>query len=187
ECRWAGGASAAPQIELPSPLSPMPDFSGRRAYNRASARPAKPPSSGFSFRWAHPGPSLLWFSATNLHGDRHMRVTIGSIIAAVAFLAADLTLAQTQLNRRQERELMELLAEVGASCERISRTQAIGQLDNRDTLMAVACTSGEQYVILLDRRARMEFYSTCEAPAAANKIGRASCRASCSVADAARP
>lgn len=97
-----------------------------------------------------------------------MRVTITAMMAALAFLAADLTLAQTQLNRRQERELMEIFAEIGASCERISRTQAIGQLDNRDTLMAIACTSGEQYVILLDRRARMQFYSTCEALAEAN-------------------
>lgn len=97
-----------------------------------------------------------------------MRATTISIMAALTFLSADLALAQSDLNRRQEREVMELFAEIGATCERISRTQAIGELDNGDSLMAVACTSGEQYVLLLDRRARMQFYSTCEALAEAN-------------------
>ena len=97
-----------------------------------------------------------------------MRATIISIIAALAFIVTEVTLAQTGLNRRQERELMEIFTEIGASCERISRTQTVGELDNRDTLVAVACTSGEQYAILVDRRGRMSFYSTCEALAEAN-------------------
>lgn len=88
--------------------------------------------------------------------------------AGVALLVSTSIFAQSELNRSQEREVMDILEEVGGECERISRTQPVGRLPNNDTLMAVACTGGEQYVIVIDSRARMQFYSTCEALAEAN-------------------
>lgn len=88
--------------------------------------------------------------------------------ALVTFTVATGAWGQSQLNRSQERQVIEIITEVGGTCERVSRTQAVGQIDNGDTLMAIACTGGEQYVIRVDRRARMEWYSTCAALAEAN-------------------
>lgn len=84
-------------------------------------------------------------------------VTIGMAVATTA-------LAQTSLSRSQEREAIEVITSIdGASCERIVRTQTIGQLDDRTTLMAVACSGGdnERYVVRLDQRGNMTFYATC--------------------------
>lgn len=97
-----------------------------------------------------------------------MRNKVIAMAAGAALLASASAWSQSDLNRRQEQEVVNIITEVGGTCERVSRTQAVGRLDNNDTLMAVACTGGEQYVILLDSRARMQFYSTCEALAEAN-------------------
>lgn len=90
-----------------------------------------------------------------------------ALMAILAF-AAGTVLGQTSLNRKQEKEVVTILADVGATCTKISRTQAVGQLPDKSVLMAVACTDGGQYVILMDRRANMSFYSTCENLAKAN-------------------
>jgi hypothetical protein len=94
-------------------------------------------------------------------------VSIAAVVVAV--VATGSARAQGQLNRKQEREVLEILASVGGTCEQISRTQAVGTLPSKDTLMAVACAGGEQYVILVDTRARMQYYATCAALAEANK------------------
>jgi hypothetical protein len=86
-----------------------------------------------------------------------LSVTIGLAVAGTA-------LAQTSLSRSQERDAIETITAVeGASCERVIRTQTIGELDDRTTLMAVACSGGEneQYVVRLDQRGNMTFYATC--------------------------
>ena len=72
-------------------------------------------------------------------------------------------LAQTTMTRSQEREALEVITGVGGTCERVTRTQTVGELDDRTTLMAVACEGGEdqRYVVRLDQRGNMEFYSTC--------------------------
>jgi hypothetical protein len=72
--------------------------------------------------------------------------------------------AQTTLNRSQEAEALKIITDVGGVCERIVRTQTIGQVDDSTTLMAVACAGGEEerYVIQLNSRAEMTWYSTCK-------------------------
>jgi hypothetical protein len=87
-----------------------------------------------------------------------LSVVFGATIASTA-------LAQTSLSRSQEREAIETITAIdGATCERIVRTQTIGQLDDRSTLMAVACSGGEEehYVVQLDQRGNMSFYATCK-------------------------
>ena len=91
-----------------------------------------------------------------------------AIAFGLAVFVVGTVFAQTSLNRRQEQEVLQLVADVGGACEKISRTQVVGTLPNKDTLMAVSCTGGEQYVVLVDQRARMTFYSTCAALAEAN-------------------
>ena len=91
-----------------------------------------------------------------------------AIAAGLTVFVAGTVDAQSRLNKKQEQDVLEVLAGVGGACEKISRTQPVGQLPNKDTLMAVSCTGGEQYVVLVDQRARMTFYSTCAALAEAN-------------------
>lgn len=90
------------------------------------------------------------------------RTTILIAAAGVAF--SSVALSQTALNRSQEREAIEVIQGVGGSCERVTRTQTIGRVDDNTTLMAVACTGGEaeRYVLALDNRGNMTFYATCE-------------------------
>ena len=73
-------------------------------------------------------------------------------------------LAQTGMNRSQEKEAVGVVTEAGGTCERIVRTQTVGKLDDGTTLMAVACNGGdeERYVLQLDQRGNMTFYATCE-------------------------
>lgn len=86
------------------------------------------------------------------------------LTAACGVALSGVALAQTTLNRSQEREAVEVITGVGGTCERVTRTQTIGRVDDATTLMAVACSGGEQerYVIQLDNRGNMSFYSTCE-------------------------
>jgi len=91
-----------------------------------------------------------------------MRIT--TICAVIALTVTSTALAQTTMNRRQQEEATAVIIEVGGTCERIVRSQAIGELEDRTTLMAIACSGGEheQYVLQLDRRGNMMFYATCE-------------------------
>ena len=89
------------------------------------------------------------------------------LTGAVGMIIASTALAQTSLNRSQEREAIEVISAVeGAFCERVIRTQTIGELPDNTTLMAVACDGGDQpnvsFVISLDQRGNMSFYSTCD-------------------------
>jgi hypothetical protein len=91
-----------------------------------------------------------------------MRKTI--LTAVIGMAVAGTALAQTTFNRSQEAEAMAAITAVGGTCERIVRNQAIGQLDDNTTLMAIACQGGEaeRYVLSLDQRGNMTFYATCE-------------------------
>ena len=86
-----------------------------------------------------------------------------TLLAASCLVIATGALAQTTLNRSQEREAVGVITDVGGVCERVVRTQTIGQVDDNTTLMAVACEGGEDsnYVIQLDNRGNMAFYATC--------------------------
>jgi hypothetical protein len=91
-----------------------------------------------------------------------MRKTIATAVIGMALAVT--ALAQTSFNRSQETEAIEAVTAVGGTCERVIRNQAIGQLDDNTTLMAIACQGGEaeQYVLSLDQRGNMAFYATCE-------------------------
>lgn len=97
-----------------------------------------------------------------------MRKTIVAAVIGMAF--ASTALAQTTFNRSQEREAIEVITGVGGTCERVVRNQAVGQLPDNTVLMAIACNGGEEerYVLQLDQRGNMAFYSTCVALAEAN-------------------
>jgi hypothetical protein len=89
------------------------------------------------------------------------------LIGAAGMIVASTALAQTSLNRSQEREALEVITAVeGAFCERVVRTQIIGELPDNTTLMAVACDGGDNpnvsYVLSLDQRGNMSFYATCD-------------------------
>jgi hypothetical protein len=91
-----------------------------------------------------------------------MRTTIP--VAVICMSVAGMALAQTTLNRTQEQEAVKLITDVGATCERVVRTQTIGQVDDSTTLMAVACAGGEEerYVLQLNNLGEMAWYATCE-------------------------
>jgi hypothetical protein len=97
-----------------------------------------------------------------------MRRTI--LTAAIGMAVAGTAMAQSSLNKKQEKEAIDVITGVGGTCERTVRTQTVGQLPDKTTLMAVACNGGdeERYVLSLDQRGNMSFYSTCEALAIAN-------------------
>ena len=97
-----------------------------------------------------------------------MRKTIVMAAIGIAFTGA--ALAQTSLNRTQEAEALAVIIGVGGTCERVVRTQTIGELDDNTNLMAIACLGGEeqQYVIQVDQRGNMAFYSTCKILAEVN-------------------
>jgi len=86
------------------------------------------------------------------------------LAAAIGVAFSGVTMAQTALNRSQEREAIEVITGVGGACERVTRTQTVGRIDDNTTLMAVACSGGEaeRYVLALDNRGNMTFYATCE-------------------------
>ena len=73
-------------------------------------------------------------------------------------------MAQTGMNRSQEREAIGVISEAGQVCERIIRSQTIGRIDDGTTLMAVACEGGtdQRYVIQLDNRGNMSYAATCQ-------------------------
>ncbi len=79
------------------------------------------------------------------------------VAAAIGLTVAGTAIAQTSLNRSQEEEAIAAITEVGGTCERIIRNQTVGELDDRSTLMAMACDGGEeaQYVLQLDRLGNM--------------------------------
>lgn len=83
-----------------------------------------------------------------------------AIFAGLAAFAATSALAQSSLTRKQERDVVGVISEAEGECERVDRTQAIGQVD-RNTFVAVACTNGTEYVIVVDQRARLAYYATC--------------------------
>ena len=87
-----------------------------------------------------------------------------TIAAAIGIFVAGSAMAQTGFNRGQEEEAINAITTVGGTCEQVVRNQAIGQLDDNTTLMAVACNGGdaEQYVLQIDQRGNMAFYATCE-------------------------
>ena len=89
-----------------------------------------------------------------------------ALMVAFCLVVAGAATAQTSLNRTQEAEAVGVITGVGGSCERISRTQTIGEIDNNTTLMAVACIveggDAERYVLQLDNRGNMSFYATCD-------------------------
>ena len=86
------------------------------------------------------------------------------LMTAVGLAVAGTAIAQTTLNRSQEEDAIGAITGVGGTCERVIRTQMIGELDDRSVLMAVACNGGEaeRYVVSLDRQANMTFVATCE-------------------------
>lgn len=98
----------------------------------------------------------------DLKGASKMRKSI--LAAAIGMTVAATAFAQTSMNRSQERDAIEAITAVGGTCERVIRNQDIGRLDDGTTLMAVACSGGEEerYVLQLDQRGNMTFLATCE-------------------------
>lgn len=81
-------------------------------------------------------------------------------IFALAGFAVTSALAQ-DLTRKQERDVIGIISEAAGECERVNRTQAVGSYE-RNTFVAVSCTNGNEYVIIVDQRARMAYYATCK-------------------------
>ena len=92
------------------------------------------------------------------------------LAGAMGLCLVGTALAQTSLNRTQREEVMMIFQEVGAACGEIIRNQDVGRIDDNTTLMAVACTETDYvgYVLVVDNRGNMSWYSTCEALAEAN-------------------
>jgi len=92
------------------------------------------------------------------------------LTTVIGLAVASTAMAQSSFNRSQEREAIEVITSVGGTCERTVRTQTVGELPDKTTLLAVACNGGEQerYVLLIDTRGNMSWYATCEALAEAN-------------------
>lgn len=84
-----------------------------------------------------------------------------AFIAGLAAFAATSALAQG-LTRKQQREFIEVIETAEGECDRVTRTNPIGTV-GRDTYLAVLCRNGNDYVVIVDHRARITFYATCEA------------------------
>jgi hypothetical protein len=90
-----------------------------------------------------------------------MRKTLMAAVITAAL--AGTVQAQTSFDRSKEADAVAAVTAVGGTCERVVRNQAIGQLDDNTTLIAIACPGdGELYVLSQDQRGNLAFYATCE-------------------------
>jgi hypothetical protein len=90
-----------------------------------------------------------------------MRKTLMAAVITAAL--AGTAQAQSSFDRSEEADAVAAVTAVGGTCERVVRNQAIGQLDDSTTLIAIACPGdGELYVLSQDQRGNLAFYATCE-------------------------
>lgn len=85
------------------------------------------------------------------------------LLAIALVLAINATAhAQNQFNQRQTTQAINAVKAVGASCEAIRRTNTVGTLPNRDTIVAIECDTDARLIVRVPQRGDMTFYATCQ-------------------------
>jgi hypothetical protein len=82
--------------------------------------------------------------------------------AALVLTLNSTALAENQFNQRQTAQALAALQAVGASCGSIRRTQTVGTLPNRDTIVAIECDTDARLIVRVPQRGDMTFYATCQ-------------------------